>query len=239
LRVAVHQPQYFPYPGFFHKLSTVDLFVLMDDVQYDKRYTNRNRIVDSHGPIWLTVPINKAQKGLPNAEIEVNNDIPWAKDHWKKIQLSYSNSRGFPAYREFLEQLYQRTWTKLLDLNMETLKETMKWLGIEIPVLKESQLGVNKTGTERIVEVCKAVGADTYVSGIGGRNYLVGSLFERNGLRLEYQDYHAVPYPQRLTKQFIPDLSILDMLANVGPQSPDYIAAGGRPDHEIRVPMLA
>jgi WbqC-like protein family len=239
LRVAVHQPQYFPYPGFFHKLSQVDLFVLMDDVQYDKRYTNRNRIVDSHGPIWLTVPINKAQKGLPNMEIEVNNEIPWAKDHWKKILLSYSNSAGFPAYRGFLEQVYQRRWRFLLDLDVETLKATMEWLGIKVPVMRESQLGIHRTGTERIVEVCKAVGADTYVSGTGGRNYLDPGLFERNGLKLEYQDYHAVPYPQRLTGQFIPDLSILDMLANVGPKSPGYIAAGGPAAHEVRVPLFA
>jgi hypothetical protein len=233
LKIAVHQPQYFPYPGFFHKLSLVDLFVLMDDVQYDKRYTNRNRILDSHGPIWLTVPINKSQKLAPNMEIEINNEIAWASDHWKKIRLSYSNARCFPTYRSYFEGLYGRQWSKLLDLNTETLKATMGWLGIRIPMLLESQLGTRGKGTERIIEVCRSVGADTYVSGIGGRAYLNEGLIERSGLKLEYQNYAPTRYPQRLTEEFIPNLSILDMLANVGSDSMSYIAAKGKTPLEL------
>jgi hypothetical protein len=89
LKVAVHQPQYFPYPGFFHKLSLVDAFVLMDDVQYDKRYTNRNRILDTHGIVWLTVLINRKQKFSPNREVEVNNDLQWAPDHRYELEELY------------------------------------------------------------------------------------------------------------------------------------------------------
>jgi WbqC-like protein family len=224
LKVAVHQPQYFPYPGFFHKLSLVDAFVLMDDVQYDKRYTNRNRILDTHGIIWLTVPINRKQKFSPNREVEVNNDLHWAPDHLKKILVSYSNARHFHGYRNELEELYRRRWSRLLDLDVQTLKLSMKWLGIEVPIVMESSLGVETSGTQRIAEVCKALGADTYVSGVGGHAYLDEKLLRASGINLEYQNYTPAAYPQRLAKQFVPNLSIIDMLANVGPASAMYVA---------------
>jgi hypothetical protein len=218
LRVAIHQPQYFPYPGFYHKLSLVDAFVIMDDTQYDKRFTNRNLILDSHGSVWLTVPINKAHKFSANRLVEINNAIPWRQDHWKKIQVSYANSKFFHLYND-LESVYQKEWTSLFELNLDTIKRTMAWLGIEIPVLKESELHIQGESTERLVNLCKAVGADTYVSGSGGKNYLQEGLFEENHLKLEYQSYHPTPYQQRFTKVFVPNLSILDLLANVGPDS--------------------
>ena len=85
MKVAIHQPQFFPYPGFFHKLGCADAFVIMDDVQYDKRFTNRNRILAPQGPMWLTVPIDKADKFSSNMTVEVNNALPWRVEHWKKI----------------------------------------------------------------------------------------------------------------------------------------------------------
>src|SRR5580693_165520 len=112
MRVAIHQPQYFPYPGFYHKLSLVDAFVIMDDTQYDKRFTNRNLILDSHGQVWLTVPINKAHRFSPNRLVEINNEMSWREDHWKKIRFSYSNASFFHLYGD-LERVYQREWSGL------------------------------------------------------------------------------------------------------------------------------
>jgi hypothetical protein len=226
MRVAIHQPQYFPYPGFFHKLSLVDTFVIMDDTQYDKRFTNRNLILDSHGQVWLTVPINKAHKFSANRFVEINNALPWRQEHWKKILVSYANAKYFNLYKE-LESVYQREWSNLFDLNLHTIKMTMAWLGVDIPVIRESELHVQGESTERLVNLTKAVGADTYVSGIGGKDYLKESLFEDAHLRLEYQSYHPTPYPQRFTKVFVPNLSILDMLANVGPDCLRVIREAG------------
>jgi hypothetical protein len=218
LRVAIHQPQYLPYPGFFHKLTLADTFVIMDETQYDKRFTNRNRILDAHGPIWLSVPIIKSQKFLPNRLVEINNKIPWKEDHWKKILLSYSNARFFDMYRS-LERVYSRNWSTLFELNLETTKMTMQWLGIDTPIIRESELQATGESTEKLVNICKSLGADTYVSGIGGKGYLQEELFDSNHLKLEYQSYRPIPYPQRFSKTFIPNLSIIDMLSNAGPES--------------------
>jgi hypothetical protein len=219
LRVAIHQPQYFPYPGFFHKLSMADVFVIMDDVQYDKRYTNRNKILNPQGPLELTVPINKAQKFLPNLSVEINNSIPWREDHWKKILMSYSNAKFFHLYKDYLEALYKKDWPMLFELDLETTKQTMNWLGIKIPVLRGSELNVPGKSTERLVNVCKKLGADTYISGVGGRSYIDEDLFKKSNINLVYQRYSAATYPQRFSDTFVPNLSIIDMLANVGAES--------------------
>jgi len=217
MRVAIHQPQFFPYPGFFQKLSMADAFVIMDDVQYDKRYTNRNRILAPQGPIWLTVPIDKADKFMPNKDVEINNAMPWMGEHLKKITYSYKNSSCFHLYKEYFDALYRTNHELLFDLDLETTKAVMRWLDIDIPVIRESDLGVSGESTERLVNVCKAVGADTYVSGAGGKNYMDEKVFARQGVAVEYQQYEPAPYQQRFVREFVPNLSVLDILFNVGP----------------------
>lgn len=224
MKAAIHQPLYFPYPGFFHKISLADVFVIMDDVQYDKRFTNRNRILVPQGPIWLTVPIQKKDKFSLNMSVEINNSIPWGEDHLKKIRISYTNSPYYGMYRDYFESTFTRQWKMLFELDYDAIRQVMTWLDLNIPVIRESELKVQGESTERLINVCKAVGADTYVSGIGGRNYMDEGLFQRNGVRLEYQNYVQRPYPQRFSDVFVPDLSIIDMLCNIGPRSMKQIA---------------
>ncbi len=219
MKTVIHQPQFFPYPGFFHKLNMADIFVVMDDVQYDKRFTNRNRIMATSGWIWLTVPINKDHKFLPNMLVEINNDSEWRELHWKKIYQSYARARYFNLYKHYFENLYKREWTHLFELDFVTLKKTIEWLGIKIEIVKESELNIKGKATERLINVCKAVGADTYISGKGGKSYIDEKLFQKNFIKLEFQDYVCPQYDQRFSKSFIPDLSIIDMMMNVGPES--------------------
>lgn len=191
----------------------------MDDAQYDKRFTNRNKIMATNGWTWLSVPINKDHKFLPNSQVEINNDISWRDEHWKKIYHSYANAMHFKKYESFFKNIYDIKWTSLFELNFETLKKVIDLLGIKISILKSSELDASGTSTQRLVNLCRAVGADTYVSGIGGKNYMDEKLFAKNNIRLEYQNYAARPYPQRLSDSFLPDLSIIDMLVNVGHES--------------------
>jgi hypothetical protein len=227
MRAAIHQPMYIPYPGFFHKLSLADALVIMDDVQYDKRFTNRNRILVPQGPMWLTVPIAKGDKFLPNGSVKINNSVDWREDHWRKISLSYRNAAFYDLYASRLEETFQREWELLFDLDLDLLKKSMEWLGLDLPVVRESELKVGGTATERLINTCKAVGADTYVSGSGGKNYIDPKQFENEGIRLVYQEYAAVPYRQRFTKTFVPDLSIVDMLFNLGPDASRLIRGAG------------
>ncbi len=222
---------YFPYPGFFHKLSLSDAFLIMDDVQYDKRFTNRNKILVPQGAIWLTVPIDKDDKFKPNMNVKINNEIDWRADHRKKISTSYVNAPFFGLYSGFLEQTFSSEWELLFDLNYATTKKIMEWLGLDIPIVRESELKVSGNGTERLVNACKAIGADTYVSGRGGRDYMDEKLFERNGIKLVYQSYCPVPYRQRFSAEFVPDLSVIDLLFNMGPESAKLVRASGGEEH--------
>ncbi|MDG6902805.1 MAG: WbqC family protein [Nitrososphaerota archaeon] len=226
-RVAIHQPQFLPYPGFFHKLSLVDTLVVMDDVQYDKRFTNRNRILAPQGPIWLSVPIEKSQKFSSNMEVRINNGLPWMEEHWKRIAYSYRNSAHFGLYAPYFEALYGREHRFIAELDIETTRQAMEWLGLETMVVLESDLGVKGAGTERLVNACAALGADTYVSGAGGKSYMDERLFGARGIRLEYQRYAPRPYRQRFVSEFVPDLSVLDLLFNAGPESGKLVRESG------------
>jgi WbqC-like protein family len=219
MKVAIHQPQYFPYGGFFQKVSLSDLYVIMDDAQYDKRFTNRNRIIAPNGPIWISVPINKKQKFSPNLEVEINNEMAWRDLHWRRLQLSYNNSRFFHLYKGYFEQLYKKEWKMLFDIDLETLRQVISWLGLKTEIILESELGVKSKSTQRLVDVCKAVGADTYVAGSGSKRYMEESLFSKNDLHLEYQNWVPIEYQQHLAKEFVPNLSIIDLLANMGPDA--------------------
>ena len=219
MKVAIHQPNFFPYPGFFHKLALSDTFVLMDNTQYDKKFTNRNRIIIPNGWIWLTVPINKKQKFLANRLIEINNNLKWKKEHLIKLEKSYNKSKYYKDYKKYFEKIYATDWNTLFELNYETLNMVINLLGIKIDVIKESELNIKEKSTERLISICKDVGADTYVSGIGGKDYMDEKLFSKNNINLEYQNYTSIKYCQHLSDDFIPDLSIIDLLSNVGNNS--------------------
>ena len=220
MKVAIHQPNYLPYLGFFHKLSLVDTFVIMDDTQYDKKFTNRNKIKVPGNWIWLTVPINKKHKFVANKIVEINNEENWQSDHFKKINHSYSNSEFFKKnYKTFFEKIYSKKWDHLFTLNYELIIQLIDWLNIKIEVIKESELNIKGNSTERLVNISKEIGAETYVSGIGGKEYMNEKMFETNNIKIEYQNFKCPIYKQVFNSEFIPNLSIIDLLFNIGPKS--------------------
>jgi len=220
MKVAIHQPNYLPYLGFFHKLSLADTFVIMDDTQYDKKFTNRNKIKVPGNWIWLTVPINKKHKFVANKIVEINNEENWQSDHFEKINRSYSNSKFFKKnYKAFFEKIYSKKWDHLFTLNYELIIQLIDWLDIKIEVIKESELNVKGNSTERLVNISKKIGAETYVSGIGGKEYMNEKMFETNNIKIEYQNFQCPKYKQVFNSEFIPNLSIIDLLFNIGPES--------------------
>ena len=220
MKVAIHQPNYLPYLGFFHKLSLADTFVIMDDTQYDKKFTNRNKIKVPGNWIWLTVPINKKHKFVANKIVEINNEENWQSDHFKKINHSYSNSEFFKKnYKTFFEKIYSKKWDHLFTLNYELIIQLIDWLDIKIEVIKESELNINGNSTDRLVNISKKIGAETYVSGIGGKEYMNEKMFETNNIKIEYQNFECPIYKQVFNSEFIPNLSIIDLLFNMGPES--------------------
>ena len=220
MKISIHQPNFFPYPGFFHKLLDVDTLVILDDVQFQFDSTNRNKIITKNND-WtrISIPTNKSNKFYPINKVEINNKINWKKNNWKLIFDSYCNSPFFHIYEEYLKNLFSQDWKFLFDINYDTLKKTLEWLDFRINIVLSSTLNITGYGTERLVNICKALDSNQYVSGIGGKRYLDENLFNSNNIELSFQNYSPVVYTQHNSKHFIKNLSILDLLMNMGPKS--------------------
>jgi len=212
-----HQPEYLPYPGFFYKMLKADKFILVDHVQFEKKnFQNRNKIQIRDGSIWLTVPvITKGKRFQKINEVEINNELPWAENHWKAIMLSYKNTPFFEEHADFFEQLYKKKWVKLVDLNLEIIKYIAEQLEIKKELLLSSDFDFKKNKDELLVEMCQKTNSDTYLSGKGGKAYVSEGLFEENKLNHIFSDFELKEYRQRF-KPFAPNMSIIDLLFNHG-----------------------
>jgi hypothetical protein len=222
--VAAHQPQYLPWLGYFHKMAACDLFVYLDDVQYKKReFQNRNRIRVKEGELWLTVPVlSKGRFDQEVREVEIDPTASWAKDHWTAIQLAYRHSPHFNDYAPELEAIYKSAWTKLSDLSLALIEFHRKHLGIRTPICRSSALRVETAKTRRLVDLCRLLGADVYLSGQGARDYLEEERFTQGGIRLLYQNFQHPFYPQAYAG-FQTYMAALDLLMNCGPKSRDIL----------------
>lgn len=216
--VTIHQPMYLPYIGFFDKMKKADIFVFGDDAQYSKGYYyNRNQIKTSNGVLMLTVPlIAKHEKKLN--EVLIDNSSQWQKKHFNFIKMYYKRADYFEEYIGFFEEIFNTHWRTLHELNLKTLFYLMDELDIDVPIYFTSSLLKNYVSTDptkHIIDICNELGADKYLSGISGKDYINSELFKENNISLEYQKYLPKEYKQ-LWGDFIPNLSVIDLLFNVG-----------------------
>jgi WbqC-like protein len=226
--LVVLQPGYLPWLGFFDQLRRADVFVYYDDVQYDKHgWRNRNRIKTQNGPLWLTVPVRHAGRGttLRILEIEIDMRTPWARKHVASIRQAYARAPFLHRYLPALEELLQRRWERLVDLDVACTDLMAEWFGLRRPVERSSALGIDGDRSERLINICRRLGASTYLSGDAARSYLDLPLFQRHGIGVQWQEYVHPVYPQ-LHGGFVSHLSALDLLLNCGEEAP-LIAFGG------------
>lgn len=226
--VAIHQLHYLPWLRYMEKIARADVFVVLDDVQYEKNgYQNRNRIKHADGWMYLTVPV-KERAGQLLHEVEIAEAGAWGEKHWRALQANYSKARHFKQYGEAFAGIYQRSWTHLNALNWDLLSYLCLALGIETPLVRSSQLGVEGKATERLIQICRAVGADRYYSGShAAQTYLDAAAMEAAGIEIIVQEWTCPAYRQCFPQQaFIPDLSVIDLLLNEGPLSLDILQCG-------------
>jgi len=221
--IAGHQPNYLSYLGFFHKITMCDVFVIVDTVQYVKRgpfgWINRNKIRTPEGWIWLTVPVLSKGKYTQNIiDTMIDNAKPWEHKHWRSINLSYQKAPYFNLYKDFFQKLYETKWGKLADLNEAVIRYIISALGIKVEITKTSLIKAEGNGTDLIIDMCKKLGADTYVHGKHGKDYIDPSKFADNNIKCIYQEFNHPVYHQ-VYEPFIPEMSIIDLLFNHGPES--------------------
>ena len=221
-----HQSSYLPWIGLFHKIVLADTFCYMDDVQYQvNEYNNRNKIKGPNGPFWLTVPVhrkNHLQTKLKDARIANNGS--WSTKHWKSIVSCYSKAPYFAHYADFFEDVYQTDWRYLSDLNEHLMKFFLDSIGIDVQYCKMSELAIEGSKSDLILDMCLKTKATMFVFGSLGSNYVDVDKFEDCGIKVYFQDYMHPQYPQ-LFDGFVSHLSIVDLLFNCGPKTLDVLVS--------------
>jgi len=212
VKVAIHQPHYLPWLGYLAKWAEADLFVFLDTVQYEKNgWQNRNRIRTREGVQWLTVPV-RAPLGTPIADVEIDARQDWARRHLRAIELAYARAPALRRLAPALRALYAQTWTRLAPLAVASARWLAGAVGIRTPARLASELGIAAADpTERLVALCRAVGATTYLSGPDGVRYMELGRFAAAGIEVRAQAYTHPIYAQ-LHGEFVPFLSGLDLL---------------------------
>jgi hypothetical protein len=233
--LTAHQPVYFPWLGLFHKIALSDAFCYFDDAQYlIKDFNNRNKIKTPQGSIWLTVPVlTKGYREKPIRLIEINNSLDWRKKHWKSIYLNYKKAPFFNRYAGFFEDVYKKEWRYLTDLNEYMLKWFLKELGIEVKYYKASELDLKGHKSGLVLDMCKKLGADLYIFGALGKDYAEEEDFTKEGIKIYFQDYKHPVYPQ-LQGEFLPYMSIIDLLFNCGDKSLEILMEGNITKEELK-----
>jgi hypothetical protein len=223
LIVAVHQPQYLPWLGYFDKIRRADTFCYLDNVQYKKNdWQNRNRIKTSQGWQWITVPV-RYQFPEKICEVTINPTVKWRKKHLQALVTNYRRAPFYKNYIDIYEQIYSKDWEYLADLNIEFIERLKDALGFsQKPAIKSSQLELREDPTDRLIDICQAVKADTYLSGQDGVKYMNLERFKEYGIQVIIQDFKHPVYPQLFT-EFQSHMSAVDLLFNCGPGSLDKI----------------
>lgn len=222
-RLVILQSSYIPWKGYFDLINDADLFVFYDDVQYTKcDWRNRNRIKTPQGLQWLSVPVgSKISRKICEVQISTSN---WQSKHLSSLRLNYCKSPFFDQYSFLLDELYlKQKWTSLSQLNQYTTRIIAGVLGIKSQLIDSRSLESSGVKHDRLLSLIKQTGADTYISGPSAKAYIDEEKFQREGINLVWKNYSGYPeYNQRFLP-FEHAVTVLDLLFNVGPETPRYI----------------
>jgi hypothetical protein len=229
MKVAIHQPQYFPWPPYLHKALSADVFVYFDTVQYSKNgVQNRNQIRAGGDALWLTVPVRN-ELGQRIAEAKIADPRAVAK-HYKTLEGNYARAPGFPRWREELKALLATDRDSLSELAMASTEWMLGKLGATSRRVRATELPGGEGSASRLVaSICKGLGATSYLTGTGALSYLDPADFSAIGCEVLVQEWQPLVYPQvGPGGGFVKDLSTLDLLLNCPDDAADRIRAAGR-----------
>ncbi len=224
--VAIHQPNYLPGLRYFAKMAQADIFVLLDCVAYSKNnWTNRNRIRRLEGARWLTVPVRTSGNfGQQIKDVKVA-DTSWQAAHLRALQEAYAGTPFLDEVMALITARYAQPWDRLAEGNIALIRSVAGQLNIDTELLLASELDEVGQGTRLLCNLAKRLGASTYLSGVGGKKYLDVDLFHAAGIGIAWQEYVHPTYNQT-GSGFVPDLSVVDLLLNVGREAGEILRSG-------------
>jgi len=226
--VTIHQPETFPWLGFFNKMMLADEYIILDNVQFRKNYfQNRNQFLTKQGALYLSVPVDfKTNKIIKDIKIRYNEK--WQQKHLNTIKQTYSKSPYFQEHISFFEDLYGQNFELLIDFNMYIIKYIRKIFNISVPIMRASTLDVNGASGELLLNICKKRDATTYISGRDGRNYLDTTIFTDENINIVYHNFTHPKYNQFNSDEFVSYMNTFDLLFNYSiEEAKEIIIQGG------------
>jgi WbqC-like protein family len=227
--VAIHQPNFLPWLGYFDKVARADVFVFLDDAQQQKKggsYTNRVRMLVGGEPAWMTVPIDRSYHGVREIrEIEIDESKPWRRKALATIEQSYGRAPHFDEVFPLVGELIELRDLGLAEYNLRAVRELCDRIGLEAEFALSSELGVDAGATERLIELTRAAGGTAYLSGGGAEGYQEDEAFAAAGVGLVMQEFRHPRYEQQ-ADEFTEGLSVVDALMSRGPAGVRELLAG-------------
>ncbi len=218
--VAIHQPNFFPWLGFFDKIRRTDVFILMDNVQFPKKgggWGNRVQLLVAGSSSWFTMPVKRNYHGYRTiGQMEINNAAPWRKKFVATLQANYGKAPFFAQTMEFLEPLIFFKTSSLSAFNINAITAIASLAGWEKKLIPGTSLKTEGGATELLISMTKAVDGTAYLCGGGAAGYQNDSLFDEAGVELIYQNFRHPLYPQHKVNKFMAGLSIVDVMMNTG-----------------------
>jgi hypothetical protein len=217
--VAIHQPNFLPWLGYFDKLARADVFVLLDSVQFPRsghgEWMNRVQALVQGEPRWLTVPIRR--RGVQTIrEVEIDDSQGWRQKLLRTLELSYARAPFVDGVFPLVEQVVEHGEPLLADFNEYGVRTFADALRLErAEIVRSSSLDVAGTGSDLLAEITRAVGGTTYLSGGGASEYQREESYRARGIELVFQDFEHPQYPQG-RDVFVPGLSVVDALMHSG-----------------------
>lgn len=227
MRIAIMQPTYLPWLGYFELIASSDVFVLFDDVQFEKKsWQQRNRIKTPNGELMLVVPVKTSGVQFQKInEAMIDDNDSWKRKHLKSIEVNYRKAPYFGRYFPEIEKLYLKDYKKLVDLNTALIKYFCDELGIKTKIVLSSSIEARDERDEKIIDICKALKAEELYDAAGASEILDLKKFKNEGIKLVFQKYNHPTYDQ-VNGDFIPNMSVLDLLFNEGDKSLKIIISG-------------
>jgi hypothetical protein len=213
------QPYLFPYLGYWELIKAVDKFLILDDVHYIKQgWINRNRIIVNGAPSWLTIPIKNQSSHKKIHDLEIVADPAWRKKSINSIYLSYKASPYFDEIFPIISKILSCNTENLSCLLRFQIEEIGKLLGLNAEILPTARMYATQSarGQDRVIGLCEMLQANTYINLPGGELLYKKEDFSTKGLELKFVSPRQIVYHQPRTDEFIPNLSIVDVLMNIG-----------------------
>lgn len=224
-KVVITQSNYIPWKGYFDLINKADHLVLYDDMQYTKRdWRNRNKIQTANGPVWLSIPVEvkgKFSQAIKDTKI---SSPDWGEKHWQSIIHNYKKSAYFNEYKDIFEPLFRENRRIFLsEINYIFIKTIMDVLGIDTKIHWSSDFQLHEGRNERLLGICRDLGATCYLSGPAAKDYMDVSIFGNENISVEWADYSGYPEYTQMYKPFEHSVTILDLLFNEGVNAKNYM----------------